>query len=241
MMYCTPMTKEKIVEVTNIPIEQTEQSQLFDKQKYLIVQDFFDKKDVERMSRRMWHLARNNMLTMDPQCPKSIGTYGDPIQAEMMLKYQEKLENVVRLKLNPTYTFARIYKPKEILSYHSDRPSCQISLTTTLDFDTYDDKPWPIWVESDDKKSQKSNILIQDTNQIEEKRGFQYLLYPGDILVYKGCELKHWREMFVGVSQTQVFMHYVDANGPYGEEYKYDGRASLGSSEKVRRLGPEKF
>jgi hypothetical protein len=241
MVYCTQKTFKEVKEMVNPIPDPDWQSIFFEEQKYLVLRNFFETKDVDRMRKRMWHLKQNNALVVDPQCPKSYSIYGDPIQSEMMLKYQDKLENAIKKKLFPTYPYARIYQPKEVLSYHADRPSCEISITSTLDYDTYNEDPWPIFVESDGAEAIPSKIIMENTGQTEEKLGKAYFLYPGDILVYKGCELPHWREQFVGVSQTQVFMHYVDANGPYGEEYKYDGRSSMGSSGKVKRLEPERF
>lgn len=184
---------------------------LFDEQNYLVIRNFFDKKDVQRMSKRMHYLKNRGYLVQDDQCPKSYSVYGDPIQSEYQELYKEKLESAIGYKLFPTYTYARIYSPKEILEKHRDRPSCEISLTATLDFDTFDDEPWDIFVEP----------------------GISYKLYVGDILVYKGCVLEHWREKFIGVSQTQVFMHYVNKNGPH-HDHKYDKRPSLGASLETK-------
>ncbi len=47
------------------------------------------------------------------------------------------------------------------------------------------------------------------------------------MLIYHGCELKHWREAFEGDYQVQLFMHYVDQNGPASKE-KFDTRPALG-------------
>ena len=44
------------------------------------------------------------------------------------------------------------------------------------------------------------------------------MLEEGDAVLYKGCEVEHWREPYTeGTKQAQVFLHYVDANGPYTE------------------------
>lgn len=51
-------------------------------------------------------------------------------------------------------------------------------------------------------------------------------LNPGDGLIYRGCDCYHWREPFAGVHQAQVFLHYVDRNGPQ-PEWKYDRRPRL--------------
>ena len=37
-----------------------------------------------------------------------------------------------------------------------------------------------------------------------------FRLNPGDMLVYKGDKLEHWREPFTGKICGQVFLHYVD-------------------------------
>jgi hypothetical protein len=33
-------------------------------------------------------------------------------------------------------------------------------------------------------------------------------LEPGDMLIYSGCDLEHWREEFKGKNCGQVFLHY---------------------------------
>ena len=189
----------------------------FDENRYVIFRNFFNLYDVMRMSRRMWFLKSSNLLIKDPQCPLSSSTYSDPIHSEMQELYRYKLEDLLEYKLLPTYTYSRIYSPREVLERHRDRPSCQISLTATLDYDTFDGEPWDLFVEPD----------------------VSYKLYPGDVLVYKGCEIDHWRDSFIGISQTQVFFHYVDANGPY-TDFKYDFRPSLGSSVNTKDINLQK-
>ena len=238
---------EQVEQVTEIKYElplaeDSETSDLFKKNQYVILRDFLDLKDVKRMASRMQLLKDNNVLKPDPQAPMSTGIYGDPIQSEFQITYQKKLEEAINLRLFPTYTFSRIYAPKEVLNYHKDRPSCEISFTTTLDFDTFDDEPWNIWVEAEksNKDAKKCDVIERYNQDPKTVYGIPYKLYLGDILVYRGCDLSHWRTKFIGVSQTQAFLHYIDANGPY-IEYKYDGRPSIGSSERVRRIEPERF
>ena len=48
----------------------------------------------------------------------------------------------------------------------------------------------------------------------------------GDMVIYKGCELEHWREPFEGNNHAQVFLHYNIKNGRYNN--KFDGREVLG-------------
>ena len=43
-------------------------------------------------------------------------------------------------------------------------------------------------------------------------------LGEGNGVIYQGCDLEHWRDRCDGPADYysgQVFMHYVDAHGPY--------------------------
>ena len=48
------------------------------------------------------------------------------------------------------------------------------------------------------------------------------------MLVYRGCDVEHWREAFEGENCGQVFLHYNDASGENAEQNKYDRRPFLG-------------
>lgn len=91
------------------------------------------------------------------------------------------------------------------MNKHTDRPSCEYSATICI---TVDKEPWDIWFET--------------KNQGNVKLGLE----PGDLIIYKGMELPHWRYVYENKEQIQVFLHYVDQNGKYSE-YKYDKRPML--------------
>ena len=39
---------------------------------------------------------------------------------------------------------------------------------------------------------------------------------PGDVIIYKGTKLKHWRnKLNDGGIYYQMFLHYIDKNGKY--------------------------
>ena len=122
----------------------------------------------------------------------------------LLTKLIKKMEKATNLKLIPTYSFARIYKYGDILSKHKDRPSCEISTTLNLGGDF-----WPIYLKSNNKQ-----IKVD--------------LLPGDMLVYKGCELEHWREKFTGENCGQVFLHYNNKNTIGSMDNVYDSRPHLG-------------
>ena len=60
-----------------------------------------------------------------------------------------------------------------------------------------------------------------------------FVLEPGDAVVYKGCEVVHWRGESVDTEVTAQFMlHYVDQNGPYAK-FKFDTRSRLGIPRQI--------
>ena len=73
--------------------------------------------------------------------------------------------------------------------------------------------------------------LIPDGKKItvsSQNKGVRVNLKPGDMLIYSGCELEHWREPFEGQLCGQVFLHYNHADGPFAKTNLYDKRPMLG-------------
>ena len=142
------------------------------------------------------------------QIPHTYAQYANMAMETLMLKCQPIMEKTTGLKLNPAYTYARIYKNGDVLKRHKDRFSCEISTTMNLAGD-----PWPIYLEPSGKKGMK---------------GIKVDLKPGDMLVYCGCELEHWREKFKGEECVQVFLHYNNRKTPGAQENLFDKGLHLG-------------
>ena len=142
------------------------------------------------------------------QIPNSYCSYSDIVMETLMLKCQPIMEKTTELKLYPAYTYARIYKKGDELKRHKDRFSCEISTTMNLGGDD-----WPIYLEPSGEEGLK---------------GIKVNLKPGDMLVYSGCELEHWREPFEGDECVQVFLHYNNSKTPGADENIYDTRPHIG-------------
>jgi len=52
------------------------------------------------------------------------------------------------------------------------------------------------------------------------------------MIIYRGCELEHWREPYWGKNHAQVFLHYNEKNGQY--DIPNDGRPILGMPATFR-------
>ena len=159
----------------------------------------------------------------DGQIPHTYSHYSDIAMEALMLKCQAMMEKHTGLKLNPAYTFARVYKTGDILHRHKDRFSCEISTTMNLGGDS-----WPIYLDP----TGSNNILSgRETTTIVKPnapKGIKVDLKPGDMLVYSGCELEHWRNKFKGKECIQVFLHYNNRKTPGAKDNMFDKRPHLG-------------
>ena len=149
------------------------------------------------------------------QIPNTYSSYSDIAMETLMLKCQPIMEKTTGLKLYPSYTYARIYKKGDVLKRHKDRFSCEISTTMNLGGDD-----WPIYLEPSGETG---------------KKGIKVDLKPGDMLVYSGCELEHWRNKFKGKECVQVFLHYNNRKTPGAKDNMFDKRPHLGLPSWFKR------
>ena len=157
----------------------------------------------------------------DKQVPGSYAKYADRLMETLLVKVIPIMKAKTELNLIPTYSYTRLYRKGNILKRHKDRPSCEISTTLNLGGDN-----WDIFLDPTG-----TNNVIDEYKNIHKPnapKGIKISLKPGDMLIYSGCELEHWREPFQGNLCGQVFLHYNHANGPYAKTNLYDKRPMLG-------------
>jgi len=156
----------------------------------------------------------------DEQVPNTYSHYADIAMETLLLAVQPIMEKQTGLKLIPTYSYARIYKKGDILHRHKDRFSCEISTTLNLGGD-----PWPIYIEP----NPKMGGLVKNKGYISDNtKGIKVDLKPGDMLVYRGNLLEHWREEFEGQDCGQVFLHYNNLATKGAKDNIFDKRKHLG-------------
>ena len=159
----------------------------------------------------------------DQQVPGCYTKYADWVMETLLMFMIPVMKAKTGLELIPTYTYTRLYEKGNILHRHKDRPSCEISTTLHLGGDE-----WPIYLDP----TGADNILSgRETTTIVKPgapKGVQVDLKVGDMLIYSGCEMEHWREPFQGNVCSQVFLHYNHANGPFAKTNLFDKRPMLG-------------
>lgn len=166
------------------------------KKGYKVIKNFLTQEEVDLLTHytRMKH--RLNMTEFDVLQNDQGDTmfYGDPATDSLMLNKLKIMEKETGLELYPTYSFWRMYSYLADLKKHTDRPSCEISVTVKINSCG---TKWPIYI-----------------------KGVEIDLENGDGVIYKGCEVEHWREEFQGDWHSQTFLHYVNKKGPNAEWIK---------------------
>lgn len=173
--------------------------------KFKIVKNFLTNDELKLLQEYVVIKHRVNFNEFDHQDAANSGFYSDPIMESLMLIKNKKMNELTSKELLPTYTCWRMYTAFSELSPHKDRPACEYSCTVMISSDKTE---WPIFMD-----------------------GEQVSLMDGDAVIYKGCDVKHWREEFKGDYHAQCFIHYVDKNGPYANEYM-DKRPVFGYKKK---------
>ena len=141
----------------------------------------------------------------DSQVPNTFSHYSDLVMETLLMKLKNLMEKEIKLKLYPSYSYARIYKKGDELKRHKDRLSCEISTTLFLGGD-------------------KWSIYLEPSGELN-KKGLKIDLEIGDMLIYKGCVVEHWRKVFKENECVQVFLHY---NSEINKENLSDNRPHLG-------------
>lgn len=153
-------------------------------------------------------LANDRLRRGDAQVDKSFVAYGLPVSEALMGYLLPFMEEKTGSKLFPTYSYGRMYLPGATLARHIDRPACEISLSLAITASK--GTPWPLYCET----------LTGETVGVT--------LSPGDMMIYRGLDVPHWRDPFAGERQLQLFLHYVRQDGPHAAN-RYDGRPHLGA------------
>jgi hypothetical protein len=156
----------------------------------------------------LWSYARTRFASRlfragDRQAPGTPVAYGDAAFDGLLEHLRPRIEAACGLRLHPTYSYFRLYKRGDTLSRHRDRPACEISVS--LNLGQTPAEPWALFVDRAEDGAR---------------------LGPGDALLYRGHELAHWREAYPGEMLAQVFLHYVDRDGPHAGQ-RFDGRETL--------------
>lgn len=207
----------------------------FEENRYVLLKDFLNLENCSQLT-KILESETEKEGRFDEQCPKSKAIRDCPTFDQLLLDLLPYFEEASGLKLLPTYAYARFYRPGEILAIHKDRPACEVSATLTLGFDG---NCWPIYIGKESEEQTDFSRVDDMGKTVYIKNPRKIEMSVGDSVLYRGCEMQHWRDEYVeGNWQAQVFLHYVDANGPH-KEWIYDKRGGLKLQHETKKTSNE--
>jgi Rps23 Pro-64 3,4-dihydroxylase Tpa1-like proline 4-hydroxylase len=168
-----------------------------EKNNYILLPKLIDPERAKHLSNEYESYSEFYDLKGDLQAPNSRSMYNWKGALELLCELTPDISKFAGTTLLPAYSYIRVYQSGDDLKRHRDRPSCEVSITLNLGGDC----DWPIYIERPDGSI--ASILLQ----------------PGDAILYLGCKADHWREIIPGNKCIQVFLHYVESNGPNFDFY----------------------
>ena len=122
------------------------------------------------------------------------------------------IRSITGIDLVPSYDYLRLYREGDLCRVHSDRPSCEHSLSLTLDYS--DGAVWPLEI--------GDTVLPEPTKRVTddfEGDGFRsFDMQPGDGVLYNGVHRRHGRiTPNPNGWSAHLFLHWVERDGPYAD------------------------
>jgi hypothetical protein len=128
--------------------------------------------------------------------------------------------------LLPSYNYFRIYRQGDICRVHSDRPSCEHSVSLTLAYS--DGVPWPLQVGS---------VPVTGEGPCVDDFGDEPFasvdMTPGDAVLYRGIDLRHGRTTpNPNQWSAHLFLFWVERGGAF-EQHAFDVQRLRSEMERV--------
>jgi hypothetical protein len=132
----------------------------------------------------------------DEQSPRRYRAHNESVARFFHHQLTSSVAAIAGEPVKPSYVYVASYQSGAELEKHTDREQCEFSISLCLDYwpEPRNETPWPLKLET-------------DSGQVAIFQGI------GDGLLYRGCELPHWRDRLPeGHMSTSIFFHYVPAD-----------------------------
>jgi hypothetical protein len=127
------------------------------------------------------------------------------------------VSEIIGRDLLPTYDYFRIYREGDVCRVHSDRHSCEHSLSLTLDYS--DGEIWDLDIE---KARSEPSARVEEDFGPEAYTSIS--MQVGDAVLYQGVSHRHGRvKPNPNAWSAHLFLHWVDRHGPYRDK-AFDGQ-----------------
>lgn len=180
--------------------------------------------DLEAAGKSFATFAQAHALTPRPTIEIS-GHFYRPLTTFLwgLTPIMEELTGAVLL---PSYDYFRIYQKDDICRVHSDRPSCEHSVSLTLAYG--DDVPWPL---------ELGSIRVSGEDPCTDDWGdepyTEIAMQPGDAVLYRGIDLRHGRtQPNPNRWSAHLFLFWVERGGQF-VQHAFDEQRLRSELERV--------
>lgn len=128
----------------------------------------------------------------DAQVARRRGWHNEPIAGYFHLQLTDVVRRIAGEPVRPTYCYASAYRGGAALRAHTDRKQCEYTLSLLVDHCAPSSLArWPLWFQA---PSGPVSVTLD----------------PGDAVLFRGCELPHWRAAAPSdQEQITLLFHYV--------------------------------
>jgi hypothetical protein len=136
------------------------------------------------------------------------------------------ISDITGADLLPSYNYFRIYHKDDICRVHSDRPSCEHSVSLTLAYS--DDVAWPLEVGSQPVSNEGPCF-----DDFGDEPFASVEMQPGDAVLYRGMDLRHGRiKPNPNKWSAHLFLFWVERNGDF-KQHAFDEQRLKSELERV--------
>jgi len=189
----------------------------FRERRYLLVKGILPQTILEYLKVYYAVLLANNRFCNDSECPSSLSLGGDAALDAVLEWIRPEVSRLVGFDLAPTYSYTRQYARGEVLTRHTDRDACEISVTASIQI----------------PKGAGPSVVHLKPPTLDETK---VEMFEGDGCVYAGTEVEHWRERFRVGGYIQLFLHFIAKHGRNYPRLTFDGRQCLGAAPRKGNL-----
>lgn len=134
-----------------------------------------------------WTQTVESQLVRDTQVARRVNMHNAALFRVIHRQLTALVAQVVTEAIKPSYCYLSKYEPGAVLEKHVDRPQCRWNASVQF---ARTDKIWPIYVE----RNGESIEILADL---------------GEVVIYQGSELPHWRDALPMGTATICFFHFV--------------------------------
>lgn len=169
----------------------------FQREKYTSLRQILPFEQLEAIREYFRQLqAEGFMQFNDKQVNLRFAAHNDALSRYFHEQLAGLISRIAGETVKPSYVYSARYIEDAVLEAHTDRPQCEFTMSMQIDYfpslKADEPSPWALCV--DDLRGEKVAVHLAS----------------GDGMIYKGCELVHYRDaLFKGHKSTSIFFHFV--------------------------------